>query len=256
MAYEDQLVGEIINLDSGFFNAELTVDVSGNEVWDREYDAEDLSKIFDGIITDGVYSTYGKCFKVTSVGGMNINIDTGRAWFNHVYVRNDAIIPSVVSESAPIYPRIDAVVIEVNTELEVRTARIKHIVGLASASPEKPEIIRSDRINQYPICYISVGADATSITQADIENAVGTEQTPFVTGVLQQVDISTLLDQWKTQFETSLQGWESRAKTRFEDWFEQLVVTLDGDVAGHLNNRIDEIWTYLNNLGDASEEEF
>ena len=58
---------------SGFFNS-----VNG----DRLYNADDMSKIFDGLITDGVYESVDDKLAVQPNSGMTIQIATGRGWFN------------------------------------------------------------------------------------------------------------------------------------------------------------------------------
>ena len=59
---------------------------------DRKYNAEQISSIFDGIITDGVYHSIGNAFSVTPGTDMSVNVASGRAWFNHTWTLNDAMI--------------------------------------------------------------------------------------------------------------------------------------------------------------------
>ena len=66
---------------SGFFNS-----VNG----DRAYNAEQMSRIFEGLITDGVYESVGNKLAVQPNGGMAIQIATGRGWFNKHWVNNDS----------------------------------------------------------------------------------------------------------------------------------------------------------------------
>ena len=58
---------------------------------DREYDAIDMGRLFDGIILDGVYAALGDYFMVTENGtpDMNVVVGTGRAWFDHTWSYND-----------------------------------------------------------------------------------------------------------------------------------------------------------------------
>ena len=54
----------------GFYNS-----VNG----DRKYEAEDMGRLFDGIIQDGVFYSVGNRFRVEAAGGMYITVGTGRA---------------------------------------------------------------------------------------------------------------------------------------------------------------------------------
>ena len=234
---------------SGFFNA-----LEGTT--DRVYGAEDISKLFDGIITDGVYSTVGDVFFVTAFGGMNIKVGTGRCWFNHTWTVNDAPEIMELSEAPLIMQRIDAVIIEVNTSEAVRENSIKVITGIASDTPERPTLINEGDIHQYPLAYVLVDAGATEITQENITNMVGTEDCPFVVGILKSIDISDLLIQWEAEFNSALTEYEETNQQAFEEWFANLQYVLDGDVAGHLQNEIDSINAYLDSIGRAEEEEY
>lgn len=167
---------------------------------DRRYDAEQVSSIFDGIIKDGVYMAIGNHLNVIQGTGMMILVDTGRAWFNHTWTLNDARLPIMIPQSEVILRRIDAVVLEVNHETGVRANSIKVVKGTPSSNPQRPVMKNTQTVHQYPLAFVNVAAGATTIRQADITNMVGTSQTPFVTGVIQTMNIDTLVAQWRDQW--------------------------------------------------------
>lgn len=234
---------------SGFFNS-----VNG----DRRYDAEKLGAIFDGILKDGVYSTIGQAFAVSvnTAGTMMIQVGTGRAWFNHTWTYNDEILVMEVQEAPLVGSRYDAVVLEVNKSENERQNTIKFIVGDATDNPQKPTMDHTSSVNQYPLAYIYVGQGVAEILPENIEVTVGTDECPFCTGVLEHVSIEDLLAAWQQEFDTCLDTWKTAEQTQFEQWFANLVYVLDGDVAGHLQNEIDDIINWLNSVGRAEEEEF
>lgn len=195
---------------SGFYNSNQG---------DRKYNAEQMSSIFDGIIRDGVYATIGDVFIVSAVSGLNLTVGTGRAWFNHSWILNDALYPITGTTASAMLGRIDAVVIDVNGEDAVRESTIKYIEGTASGSPQPPTMINSGKHHQYPLAYITRPAGSTSISASQIQNTVGTTICPFVMCPLETVDMSTLLQQWRGEF---------------DDWFDGLYVTLDSQVATRL----------------------
>lgn len=202
---------------SGFYNS-----VSG----DRKYNALQMSSIFDGIIEDGVYNSIGDRFSLTAGEGNTVVVGTGRAWFNHTWTLNDADYLVTLEPSEVILNRYDAIVIEVNGSNAVRNNAIKVIKGVAGSSPSKPTMVKGDNnIWQHPLGYVYVPAGTSSISQSNIEYVVGSSECPFVIAAVQSVDIDALVAQWQNEFDT---------------WFDNLEIQLSGDVAGNLQNQINQ----------------
>ena len=203
---------------------------------DRTYDALQVSQIFDGIIRDGVYSNYLKSLIVKASPTSTANtviIQPGRAWFNHTWTHNDADLPITAPEPALVLDRIDALVLDINADPTVRENSFVWVQGTAASEPSKPtEFIRTENHNQYPLCYVYRHADSRTISQSDIENVIGTDECPFVTGIMETINTSELIQQWEAQF---------------MDWFDNLHYILDGDVAGHLQTEIDGLTTQNTN---------
>ena len=160
---------------SGFFNS-----VEG----DRKYNAEHFSKFFDGLICDGVYTNVGDAFHVSPGSGIRVVVGTGRAWFKRVWVVNDAALPIDLDTPDPQLPRIDAIVIDVDTSTSGRTASIHVVKGTAHVSPSKPTLIDTDTNTQYPLAYITVLAGATAFSTANIEDCQLTGELPCVEALL------------------------------------------------------------------------
>lgn len=238
---------------------------------DRLYDAIQMSSIFDGIIRDGVFSTIGDSLIVTSPeDGMYVDVGPGRAWFNHTWTLNDTEYPIEAEEAEVVLDRIDAVVLEVNANPEVRNNRIYFVKGTPSSNPVKPTMIHNAEVNQYALAYVTIRAGQTTIFQSDIENVVGTDETPFVTGLLQQVSVEQLLLQWNDDFYRYFAAFQSHSTAEFttwmdakvaeynawyaameeegahdlevfDTWFQHMKDQLDEDAAGHLQAEIDEL---------------
>lgn len=203
-------------IKSGFFNSS-----SG----DRKYDALDLSSIFDGIIEDGVFATLNNQFAVKPGTGMQVTVDTGKAWFNHTWTINDAILPLTIEAADITLDRYDAVVLEVNNTDPVRRNDIKIVKGTPAGIPKKPTLVNETDVHQHALAYILVEKGVTSIEARFIEIVVGKSETPFVTGPLKTVPIDELFAQWESEFDY---------------WFENLKGNLEGDVAANLQKQIDE----------------
>ena len=168
---------------------------------DRRYTAEQMSSIFDGIIKDGVFMSIGDQFKVSAMGDMNVTVGSGRAWFNHTWTNNDSDYYVSIPASELVLNRIDAVVLEVNSDDSVRANTIKVISGTPSATPVRPALTKTTKVKQYPLAYITVNAGATAIKQGDISSVIGTSQCPWITGILKTVDTDDLITEWQARFD-------------------------------------------------------
>lgn len=201
----------------GFYNAK------GH---DRQYDAVQLSSIFDGLINDGIYATIGDAFVITAGSNMSVTVGTGRAWFNHTWTYNDAKLILTIPNSEVLLDRYDAVVLETNNADDVRANSIKVISGVAASSPKKPDLTNNVHTHQYPLAYIKVPANSTSVSQANIENCIGTSACPFVTGIVDTIDATTLFKQWNSEFDI---------------WFDGMKGQLSTDAAGNLQAQINAL---------------
>lgn len=191
---------------------------------DRKYNAEDVSHIFNGIITDGVFSTIGDALMTVAGTGMQVVVKTGKCWFNGTWTMNDSLLPLDIEAADVSLTRIDAVVVEVDTSVATRANNIKIVKGTASANPAKPSMKSEEFVHQYPIAYVTISAGATSITADKISINVGKDKCPFITSVLQQANITDIFNGWEAEFET---------------WFENVKNQLSGDVAANLQRQID-----------------
>lgn len=207
-----------MSIHYGFFNS-----LNG----DRKYFAEDFGKMFDGVIVDGVFQNVGNHFAVSANGGLNVAVATGRAWLDHTWIYTDSVevLPHEINNT--LLDRIDAVVIEVNhTD---RRNYIKVVKGPTTATT-RPTLTFTETIKQYPLAYVTVGkSNASTITQGNIVNMVGTSSTPFVTAPLEKIDADSLYAQWAAQFSEFLtassgtfDGSMTNWSTEFTTWFEAL----------------------------------
>lgn len=185
---------------------------------DRTYDAIQMSSIFDGIVRDGIFMSIGNCLRVIQDSGMTVIVDTGRAWFNHTWTLNDARLPITIPVSEVMLNRIDAIVLEVNASVSVRQNFIKVVKGTPATNPVRPTLINNNNVHQYPLAYITVNQRVTNIRQADITNMVGTSATPYVTGILQTVNIDSLVAQWEDQWKRFFENQTGEITATKEFW--------------------------------------
>lgn len=256
-----------MSVSSGFFNS-----LNG----DRKYNAAQMSAIFDGLIIDGVFASIGTAFAVKAAGGLTVNVGIGKAWFDHTWTVNDSILPMTAPEAEVLLDRIDAVVLEVNGMESVRNNTIKFVKGNPSSAPSRPTLTNEGNVHQYPLCYIYRKYGTAVINQADITPMVGTESTPFVTGILHTISLDELLGKWQDELDrftdarskevddwiaqeesdftawfnkmkadlqqeqTVLDQWIASEQADFLAWYNQMKDQLSGDVAGNLQLEIDK----------------
>ena len=218
-----------MSVSSGFFNS-----LNG----DRKYNATQMSAIFDGLIIDGVFASIGTAFAVKAAGGLTVNVGIGKAWFDHTWTVNDSILPMTAPEAEVLLDRIDAVVLEVNGTESVRENTIKFVKGNPSSAPSRPTLTNEGNVHQYPLCYIYRKYGTAVINQADITPMVGTESTPFVTGILQTISLDELLGKWQDELDRftdarsqEVDDWIAQEESDFTTWFDKMKADLQQEQA-------------------------
>jgi hypothetical protein len=191
----------------------------------RKYDAMQMSRIFDGVINDGIFKTIGECFVVRANSGNTVNVGPGKAWFNHTWTENDAILPVDCGDSEQLLDRIDALVIDIDARPEVADNTITVVKGTPSSYPNRPVLLNEDDHHQHALCYIYRKAESTQITDADITNVVGTDETPYITGILE----TTSRDDWFAQWRAELDQFVEEEKAKATDEINTYVNTNEAD---------------------------
>lgn len=264
-----------MSVTSGFFNSLNS---------DRRYNAEQMSAIFNGIIKDGIFASIGTAFTVSADAGFTVNIGIGRAWFDSIWVYNDAILPLTFDESEIVLDRIDAVVIEINKTEEVRAGSIKIVKGSPATFPSRPTLTKNAYVTQYPLAYVDIKAGRSSITQSMITSMIGTSDCPYITGILQVQNIDNIVAQWKAQWaewyenqtemgniqldqmtdawnqwfssattenENEIDNWTASMKAQITAWFDQIQALLEPDVAANLAAKLLELQEILTTLAQT-----
>lgn len=205
---------------------------------DRTYSSSQFSTLFNGIINDGIFQNIGSALTVSApTDGRYVIVGTGRAWFDGTWVNIDSAYPLPRNDTDQLidiqpdlnYPRIDAVYIEVNHSSDVRATSLKYYSdGDALPNPQKPVFTDTDTVKYYVLAYITVPANATKIEASYIENMVGRASEggiPFITGILQTLDATNLIEQWRGQFT----DWTEENTETFGAWWDSIKAILSGE---------------------------
>lgn len=206
---------------SGFFNSVNS---------DRRYNAEQMSAIFDGLITQGIFDSIGDHFQVKPGSGLTVTVGTGRAWLNQTWSYNDSLYPLQLSAASPTLGRKDLVCIKVDKSTNVRANSIVLIEGTPASTPVEPTVTddTTNGIYYHKLAAVTVQAGATEISAADIYNYIGLSTgTPYVTGIIETTSVDELWSQWDGEF---------------NDWWENTIKPIiNTETVTRLQNNIDHI---------------
>lgn len=252
---------------SGFFNS---IDN------DRLYNADQMSEIFDGLITQGVYESIGKKLAVQPNSGMTIQINTGRGWFGSRWVKNDSEYLLTLEDSDVLLNRYAAICIRADLADSARTAEPYIKYSDFATSPVKPAMERTEFVKEYCLAYVLIKGGATEITAADItDTRPNTSLCGWVTGLIKQVDSDTLWSQWQAQFEDfmakqdesvadkdqAFSDFMALKQSEFTTWFNSLQGVLSEDAETRiaadlvtLQNQLKKITVTFDGLAWESQE--
>lgn len=216
------------NVNCGFF-----VSQDG----DRLYTAEDMNRPYKRLVSNGVFATQDGTpstdLQVLADSGRNISVAKGQGLFGGKWFENPAAIPITVPSNSTSNPRIDSVVVQVNTNTSVRAGRIIYRTGTAASNPVAPALNSGTGIVEYRLANVYVASQATAISQANITDCRGTSECPWVTSLVKQVDTSVLFSQWQSAFQdlyasmsAAATAYMSQAQASWDDFFNQLTTEI------------------------------
>lgn len=183
---------------SGFYN-------SFNH--DRLYNADQFGSIFDGLIADGVYHNVGQAFMVSPGEGLNVNVGSGRGWFQHTWIYNDGVLPVPIS-TPPVggLKRIDTIVIGVNKNQAVRASSIYALEGTAAANPSPKTLSDgSNGLYEYALAFVTVESAVDVIQATKIKQVVGRPEEGGVPYVICPVATTQSLNAYFAAYEAKLE---------------------------------------------------
>lgn len=227
-----------MTVTSGFFNS-----LDG----DRKYDANDFSRLFEGIIKDGVFANVGNAFQVLAgeTSNMLISVGSGRAYFEGHWIYNDAALVLTVEDAHPTLNRIDGVILTVDERDSMRKCYISIKKGTAAVTPTPIGLYEDAERLEILLAEITVGKGVTGISQSKIKSYIGTNYCPYVVGAVKNIEITDQLLQWDATF---------------YEWFNALQAGLEGDVATallarviSLESQVGALQTVMSQIGDVPD---
>ena len=250
---------------SGFFNGVLNAD---NTI-DRKYNADDISSMFDGLITDGIFASIGGKFEcsidTSAVDALVVKVATGKAWFDKTWIINNSTLKITLDPADSARDRIDAIVIDIDKRDEKRKNTIQYIPGTPSDDPKEPTLAEDEDSphKQYALCYIRVNHETTNSNNLKFhENGCVAN---FITAPFSTIESEPFLKGWNDDFQglydsqkaelvdalkelgktsedrvnTEITKWKEGQQASFDDWFAKLQATLSGNPTANLANKLE-----------------
>ena len=223
------MADQLFSVKSGFYNA-----VSG----DRTYTADDMNKPYKRLVADGVFAANdgtpsSDLQAVASGSALRITVQAGQAIVGSKWFENPTAIIIDVPANTALYGRIDSVIIRVDERQSARAGSVVYRTGEAASSPTAPALDTTAGVTEYRVANIAVASGATSVSGSDVTDLRGSSSCPWVTGLIQQVDTSTLWEQFQAayaaqyaQYTTDYEAYLAIQRQAWEDFLAQLTEEL------------------------------
>lgn len=153
-------------LESGFFN-----DVNG----DRLYNADDMSRYFENIMSSGIFKRITDCLKVSAASGMTLTVAPGAGLINCRWFRTETPESVTIPTANAVLPRFDVVVARLDMSDAVRSISLQVVSGTPAATPTAPEPVRTADMHDLVLALVYVPAGASEITEANLTDVRSNE---------------------------------------------------------------------------------
>lgn len=204
-------------INSYFFNALPNADGS----WDREYNAEHFSDYLNLIVGSGVFPNPSTNLQVMASSGFNLVVKAGSAWINGKKMENTTDYSITLDGSDVLLNRIDRVIFYL--DMQAREMGIDILKGTPATNPVAPDLTRTATKQEYCLATVAVNRQVSAISQADItDTRADSDVCGWVAGLIQQVDTSTLFNQWQTAYS----AYYAAVQQQLNDFMETLQTTL------------------------------
>lgn len=228
------MADQIFPVNCGFFDAVNN---------DRLYTANQMNLPYKRVIGNGVFATPAGTpstdLQVSAPGGgMSITVQPGEGIFAYKWYNNPAALSITVPPNTGTLQRIDSVIVQVDERVSGRVGNIVYRPGTPGNPPQPPEINTTDGVTEYRLANVSVPAGATAIDASMVNDLRGSVHCPWVTSLIQQVDTSTLFDQFNAAYTNQYKAYTldfEQYKAQQREAWEEFVKTLTDQITVSTN---------------------
>lgn len=214
----------------GFFDANLV-----GEEYDRVYLAAQFAAYFASFIGNGVYAEHSNQLQVVAMPTpqMQVSVEKGQGWINGYWYENTESISLEIDVADGVLNRVDSVVLRLGFSERNMWVAVKK--GTPAISPSAPALTRNADYYELQLATIDVPASSIKITQAQItDTRMNQNVCGWVTGVVDQLDTTTLFNQFDAWYDEHTTSWQEQ----FNTWFATIQGQLNGDIATKLQSQI------------------
>lgn len=204
-----------------------------NGVADRPFNSHDDRMRYGSLVTNGIYPIPSNNLQVVWNSGMTVNVKQGKAWNSGAFYFSLGDTAFTLKPANALNDRIDVIVLRFN--LIEREVKLKLLEGVPSTNPIASAISRTSEIYDLKLAEIRVKRAVASITQADIKDTrLIKSECGIVTGVVDQLDATTLYNQYEALFKQK----GDQFYNEFETWFNSIKGQVGDDMATKLTLEI------------------
>lgn len=167
---------------------------------------------------------------------MNVIVQPGFAMCNGCMKLEESQRTLVVQASNTTYDRIDTVVLRLDDNVDKRICDFYIVQGTPATSPIRPELTRTESIWEIGLADLFIAKNSTAISNQRITDTRYETSRCGVISSISEFDTTTLYQ----QIQADLEEFQNVSEADFLTWFENIKVQLSGDVAGNLQNQIND----------------
>lgn len=153
-------------MESGFFNSK-----NG----DRKYNARDISRYFEHVLSSGLFKNITDCMKVSAAGGMALTVSPGAGMIDGQWFRQETPETLTIGTANAALPRFDTVVVRLDLSDNVRAVTLDVVPGTPAASPVETAPVRTETIYELVLALVYVPAGTAEIVAENITDVRGNE---------------------------------------------------------------------------------
>jgi len=230
------------------FDSEVTYTDTGEPLYDRASDSQELRAYFNLMFSNGVFPNPSTGLQVVAyTEAMSVAVLPGSVIIQGAFglEENERVI--VFEAAGTTYDRIDAVVARLNTNHDYRKIDLYVIKGVEATTPVAPELTREGGVYELRLANVFIAKNTSTIPAERItDTRLIAEDCGIAMCNPKQVDTTAIFNQYQAAlaaFIAESEDWEETQQQVFNEWFEHIKDQLSEDAAGNLQNQIDKINT-------------
>ena len=206
-----------------------------NGVPDRGYVSEIFRRYFGAFIGNGIFPNPSEQLQVFALSPeiMQIEIKTGMAFTEGAFYYNDDSLILPIAEADPVLNRIDAVVVQ--CDYLQRQVTCKVVTGVPATNPVHYTPVRNADFFELLLAEVYIPFASIAVTQSNITDyRLNSDVCGIVTGVLQQIDTTTVFNQYYAKWK-EVQDWVEDNEATYDAWYKAFKNSADLQLSNQQN---------------------